>query len=116
MQIADFSAEGLRSPEVLAVAQKVVPVTDASLDWKQELPLGRVEIVLHDGRRIVRVGDNVPGNPEAPLTWDDLSRKFVDCASAAVAPPAGERVEEVVRMARHLEELDDATELIRLLG
>ena len=103
-------------PEVLAVAQKVVPVADASLDWKQELPLGRVEIVLHDGRRIIRVGDHVPGNPEAPLTWDDLSRKFVDCAGAAVTPPAGERIEEVVRMARHLEDLDDATELIRLLG
>ena len=116
VQVADFSAKGLHSSEVLAVAQKVVPVADASLDWKQELPLGQVEIVLHDGRRIIRVGDHVPGNPEAPLTWDDLSRKFVDCAGAAVTPPAGERVEEVVRMTRHLEDLDDATKLIRLLG
>ena len=116
VRITDFSREGLRSPDVLAVAQKVVPVVDHSLDWQQELPLGRVEIVLRDGRRIVRVGDQVPGNPEAPMTWEGLSRKFADCAGAAVAPPAGERVEEVVRMARHLEDLDDATELIRLLS
>jgi len=116
VQVTDFSVEGLCAPEVLAVASRVVPVADAALDWKQELPLGRVQIVLRDGRRIEQIGDQVPGNPEAPLTWDDLGRKFVGCARAAVVPPAAERTEEVLRMAQHLESLDDATELIRLLG
>jgi 2-methylcitrate dehydratase PrpD len=116
VQITDFSAEGLRSPDVLAAAQKVVPVMDTSLNWKQELPLGRVEILLRDGRRITRVGDKVPGNPEAPMTWQGLGRKFIACAAAAAAPPAREQVEELVHKARHLQDLDDATELIRLLG
>ena len=116
VQVTDFSAEGLCAPEVLAVASRVVPVADAALDWKQELPLGRVQIVLKDGRRIDQIGDQVPGNPEAPLTWDDIGRKFAGCARAAIVPPAAERTEQVLRMAQHLEFLDDATELIRLLA
>ena len=59
--VSDFSDQGLRSPEVLAVAQKVVPVADASLNWDLDLPTGRVEIVLRDGRRFARTGHGVPG-------------------------------------------------------
>ena len=46
MRLADFTPEALSDPQVLAMARKVVPVDDASLDWKRELPPGRVEIVL----------------------------------------------------------------------
>ena len=115
VQISDFSAAALQSPEVLEVARKVVPVPDASLNWNQDLPLGRVEVVLHDGRRYAGVGDRVPGNLEAPLTWQDLARKFGDCAGATVRPPSGERISQVVAAAQHLQNLDDATDLVRLL-
>lgn len=116
VRVADFSAEGLRDPEVLAVARKVVPVADPDLDWKLELPPGRVEVLLRDGRRFSQVGAPVPGSPEAPLTWGDLARKFGDCAAAAVSPPTEQRIETAACMAQHLEELDDVTELVRLLG
>ena len=59
----------------------------------------------------------MPGSPEAPLTWGDLVRKFGDCAAAAaVSPPTKQRIETAACMAQHLEELDDVTELVRLLG
>ena len=116
VRVADFSANGVRDPEVLAVANKIVPVPDPALDWKLELPPGRVEVVLHDGRRFTRTGDPVPGSLELPLTWDDLTRKFADCAAASVAPLGQERVATAARMAQRLEELDDVTELLRLLG
>ena len=116
VRISDFSAEGLRSPQVLAVARKVVPVADASLNWVLDLPPGRVEIVLRDGRRFTRTGDRVPGNPDEPLTWADLGRKFTDCASVAASTEAGERVEEVLSVAQNLENLADVSELVRLLG
>jgi 2-methylcitrate dehydratase PrpD len=116
VRIADFTGDALRDPQVLAVAQKVVPVPDPALDWKLELPPGRVEIVTRDGHRFDKVGTAVPGNPEAPLTWDDLGRKFADCAAAAATPPSQEQIATAVRTARHLEELEDVTDLVRLLG
>ena len=41
---------GAQRPRVLAVAQRVVPVPDKALDWKLEIPSGRVEILTRDGR------------------------------------------------------------------
>ncbi len=58
----------------------------------------------------------MPGSPEAPLTWGDLVRQFGDCAAAAVSPPTDQRIETAACMAQHLEEFDDVTELVRLLG
>jgi 2-methylcitrate dehydratase PrpD len=111
IRIADFSAEALRDPEVLAIAQKVVPVEDRSLDWKVKIPDGRMEIVTRDGRRLVRVGDNVPGSPEVPMSWDALATKFRDCASVAARPLAAGRIEEAIELVRNLESVEDSTML-----
>ncbi len=114
--LRDFTAEAIARPVVLAAAQRVVPVVDDRLDWKLELPPGRVEIVTRDGRRFERIGTNVPGSAEAPMTWDELAAKFADCASAAIVPPAAATVARVVTAARTLESADDATELMRALS
>ena len=116
MSVSDFTGEALKDPEVLAVARKVVPVADDALDWKMELPPGRVEIVTRDGRRLEAAGSNVPGSPEAPMTWNDIARKFDDCASAAIVPPSKEQIKRAQEMARDLDSLDDATELLSMLG
>ena len=114
MRLSDFTDEAIHDAEVLAVAQKVVPVADSSLDWKLELPPGRVEIVTNDGRRFDRVGTAIPGSAENPMSWDDIARKFTDCAEAAIYPWPPERIRRAVNMSRSLENLDDATELLRL--
>jgi 2-methylcitrate dehydratase PrpD len=116
VRIADFTGEALHDPRVLTVAQKVVRVPDPALDWKLEYPPGRVEIVMRDGRRFDKVGIPVPGNREAPLTWDDLERKFADCAASAVVPLTAAQVDKVRQLTHDLEALDDATELLRVLA
>ena len=60
MGLNDFTEAGLKDPQVLAAARKIVLVDDAALDWKLELPPGRVEIAMRDGRRFERVGTGVP--------------------------------------------------------
>jgi 2-methylcitrate dehydratase PrpD len=113
--ISDFSASALQDRDVLAAAQKVVPVEDSRLDWKSKLPDGRIEIVTRDGRRFERVGDKVPGSPEAPMTWDAIAAKFRDCAAVAAVSLPKERIETAQAMGRQLETLNDATELLRVL-
>lgn len=116
MKITDFSSAGLRDPEVLATALKVVPIQDGSLDWDLELPNGRVEIVTRDNRRFERIGRNVPGTPEAPMSWDDITAKFRACAAAAANPPSPEHIDAIQHMVRKLETLDDATEMLRIIS
>jgi 2-methylcitrate dehydratase PrpD len=116
MSVTDFSAAGLRDPQILATAAKMQLVADPALDWKLELPPGRVEIVARGGRRWLRVGTHVPGNAESPMTWADIGAKFAECASVAATPIAPDRVARAQDLAQRLDQLTDATDLIRLLG
>lgn len=114
--LRDFTEEALTDPQVLSLARKIIPVADASLDWKLELPPGRVEIVLTDGRRFERVGTDIPGSAQSPMGWSDLVRKFKDCAAFAARPVSSAQIEALVGLVARLETLDDATVLLRQLG
>lgn len=116
MGLRDFSEAALQDADVLAVARKVVPVPDPSLDWKLELPPGRVEIVMKDGRRFERVGTDVPGSVESPMTWDDIVHKFRDCASFAAKPLPADTVEAVHGSVARLQALDDIADVLRLVS
>lgn len=116
MSLQDFTKRALRDPKVFDVAQLVVPIDDASLDWKLELPSGRVEIVLRDGRSFERTGTDVPGSVEAPMDWDDIVRKFTDCASFAPVARSSDEIVAVHRAVQGLEDAGDATEMLRMLA
>ena len=62
--ISDFSANGLTDPQVLALAKKVVPVEDNSVDFTTKSPEARVAILTRDGRTVERLGNNVPVVPK----------------------------------------------------
>jgi 2-methylcitrate dehydratase PrpD len=115
IRIKDFTPTALKDQRVLAMASKVVPVEDSSADWKTNSPIGRVEIVTREGRTFERRGDNIPGSPEAPMTWDDLAQKFRDCAAAAAVPVAAPGIEKAVELVARLETLADVAEVIRTL-
>ena len=115
IRISDFSEAALKDPVVLALARKIVPIEDSSLDWKGTIPDGRMEIVTRDGRTLRRTGNQVPGSPEAPMTWEALTAKFNDCASVAAKPLQSNRIAKAVQLARTLESLGDVNQLIDAL-
>jgi 2-methylcitrate dehydratase PrpD len=113
--VSDFDDDTRRDTEVLATAQKVIPIPDSSLDWKYDMLPGRVEVRTHDGRSFTKVGDALPGSPEAPMTWDQVALKFSDCAATAAIPPTAGQIHEAREITRTLESQDDATRVIRVL-
>lgn len=116
MNISDFTEVGLHDEQVLATGRKIGLVSDPSLDWKLDLPLGRVEIQTHDGRSWIRDGHNVPGNADNPMSWGGISAKFRECASVAVKPLSQQAIDHAIVLAEKLESLADATELMRALS
>lgn len=116
MSVTDFTQSSLADPDILGAAGKISLVADPSLDWKLDLPPGRVEIVATDGRRWTVQGAQVPGNADNPMTWDDISAKFRECASVCVTPLNTAKVGRAIDLAQGLETLTDATELIRCLA
>lgn len=113
MSVSDFTEAGLRDPAILALGRKMRLVVDPALNWTLDLPPGRVEIVAQDGRSWLVEGTNVPGNPEAPMTWEEIRAKFVECAAAAVRPVSGETANKAVDLAQRLDQLADVSDLLQ---
>ncbi|ACC75827.1 MmgE/PrpD family protein [Paraburkholderia phymatum] len=116
IRISDFSAAALLDPEVLGIAEKVIPIEDSSLDWKVKIPDGRMEIVTRDGGSFARLGDNVPGSSEAPMSWESIEQKFRDCAAVAANPLTVEKTDCAIQLARDLESLEDATAFLNAVN
>jgi 2-methylcitrate dehydratase PrpD len=116
MSVRDFTADGLNDAAVLTFGKKIQLVPDPAFDWKLELPPGRVEIVATNGRRWVRDGVKVPGNAENPMMWGDVIAKFYECASAAIAPIDPQKLARAEQLARTLDDVADATDLMRCLA
>jgi 2-methylcitrate dehydratase PrpD len=90
-----FTLEQLRLPRVRELMRKVVLVKDPRLEanYPREWP-ARVEIQLQDGRRYERFIRHPKGDPENPMSWDEMAAKFRTLAGAVLPP---ERCEEIIR-------------------
>lgn len=118
--LRDYTDEGLRDPAVLAMADKV----SYRIDPDAALPVGghsalsrpKVEIRTSDGRVLSCQVEGVPGDPKHPVSDDLLEAKFRDCVSFAAKPVASANVQSAIDAIRNLENLDDASEIVRLLA
>ena len=117
--LRDYTDEGLRDPEVLAMADRVT----YRLDPAAELPVGgysslsrpTVEIRTKDGRTLSCRPEGVPGDPNHPVSDELLEAKFRDCVSFSARPVPQANVDAAVEMIRDLERVEDVTRIIRLL-
>ena len=71
---------------------------------------------MQDGTEYKEEIEHCLGSVERPMDFADCTRKFRECAACSIRPLPEETVEKVVDMIARLEELENATEIIRLLG
>ena len=84
--LAQFTLEKARSPQVREMMNKVVLVKDPRIEetFPQEWP-ARVSIELDGGRRCEKFVRYPKGDPENPLSWDEMAAKFRALAGAVVS-------------------------------
>jgi 2-methylcitrate dehydratase PrpD len=92
-----FTLAQVHSQQVREMMQRVVLVKDPRLEenFPREWP-ARVSIELEDGKQYRQSVRYPKGDPENPLTWDEMAAKFRSLAGAVLSP---ERCEEVIRQA-----------------
>lgn len=113
--IGAFTADGLRDRDVLAFAQKVDAVIDAKYNWASALPTGRVDIETTDGRQLSKLADGALGDINHPLSWDDITGKFRDCAAFSIQPISAQNIENVITRVRYLEREPDVAGILAAL-
>jgi 2-methylcitrate dehydratase PrpD len=109
----EYTSENIKNPEVKALMQKVSCVTDEKLDRKfpRKWPAWAA-IVTKNGQELSAEIDFPKGDPENPLSWDELIDKFKGLA-APVLP--GDRIDRIIDHVLALEKQNDLKSLAKLL-
>jgi len=72
-----YAPEKLHDPVILAFMRKITVKADPAFDKPAgNAPPSRLTTTLHDGQRIIRQVDNMPGFPGQPMSRADIERKF----------------------------------------
>jgi 2-methylcitrate dehydratase PrpD len=99
--------------------QKLLPRIKMSIDdeiekaWKIGSRPVHLRIWLTNGRMVEKKVDISRGNPEFPLTSEELGEKFVDCAKVALDP---ETVQSAMDALRNIDQLKNLSEFAALLA
>ena len=105
---AAFDDDALGDPAIRAAAAKVVHTVDA--DCESAFPRARsarVAIVTVDGRRLERFAPTRKGDPDSPLSDDELDAKFRELSEPILGT---ERAAVLLRRLRSLSQETGATE------
>ncbi|MFA5308503.1 MAG: MmgE/PrpD family protein [Dehalococcoidales bacterium] len=113
--VDNFTEEAIKRPEILGMAQKINTVLDSAMDRHGVGP-SRVTVDMADGASYTEYVEHCLGSTERPMSFQDVVRKFRECAACAVKPVGEDKVEKVIQMVSIMETLPDATEIIRVLG
>jgi 2-methylcitrate dehydratase PrpD len=90
-----FTIEKTRSPKIRELMNKVVLVKDPGIEetFPSEWP-AHVTIELTGGQRQEKFVRFPKGDPENPLTWDEMTAKFRALAGAVIS---AERCDEIIQ-------------------
>lgn len=110
----EYTEANLISPQVKAMMSRVSCVLDPELDkvYPKHWPAS-VEIITKGGRKFSTRIDYPKGDPENPLSWEELIQKFSELSSS-VFPEA--RRKEITSRVRSLETEENITSLTNLLA
>jgi 2-methylcitrate dehydratase PrpD len=112
--VDDFTDEAIKRQEILRVAGKVSGKLVPEMNRHGVGP-GGVIIRMKDGTEYQEEVEHCLGSVERPMAFEDIIRKFRDCAACSIKPPPAATVDKVIEMVGQLEKLKDAAEIIRLL-
>lgn len=112
--LSEFTPESIRDPDILELAQRVRgEVAPECEEVYPEQILQIVDVTLKGGRRLVRRVDYPKGDPENPMTREELQEKFSRLASPVLG---ASRAAKVVEIVERIEMYEDLSELYALLS
>jgi 2-methylcitrate dehydratase PrpD len=93
-----FTEENVHNPRIRRMMEKVVMNGDSGLEknFPKQWP-ARATIDLEDGRRYEKFVAHPKGDPQNPLSWDELITKFKSLAVPVVTPGHSDEIIALVR-------------------
>lgn len=115
--LKEFEPKMIADVQVLEFARRVDPIVDPQLDdFNKTNPNSIpaiVEVTTKDGAFYSKRVDYALGDPENPMSWEDLRAKFVSNATCIFSKDRTANIEKTINK---LEKLQNVSELTRLLS
>ena len=108
-----FTEARVADKSVRALLQRVEPVVDARIVYRNGVYPGTVSIHFVDGTCISRHADEAMGHPDRPLDLDGLRLKFMSCARRALPE---DRATAAFRALADLDQAEDVNSVTELLA
>lgn len=114
---ADFTTEAIKNNDVLMLAKKIKVILDPNKDKQNAFVCpADVEIFTIDGRQYSKTTEFIKGHPKNRFNFDECVEKFMECSHRAVRPLSNDNLNKAIKLVERLEQLDDVTEIIKLLS
>jgi len=108
-----FSPELIKDPQTRNILDKINLVVDESVE--KEFPMGYasiVEIKTVDGKEYAQRTNYAKGDPENPVSWDDIEKKFMSLTGKTFHQ---KKANEIINKIKQLEDVGDIREIIALI-
>jgi 2-methylcitrate dehydratase PrpD len=109
--LSTFEDEAVQRPDAQTLLRRVA-LEEADVESAPADGFAEVHISLRSGVELVRRVDEPRGGPDQPLSIQELSAKFRDCASPILGPEAAERALQTLLEIDHLESISVLTATI----
>ncbi|MEE4164693.1 MAG: hypothetical protein V2I35_01750 [Desulfocapsaceae bacterium] len=105
-----YCLEHIKSPAVKEIMSRVYCVEDPLIE--EEFPKkwpAHVEIVTVDGKKYCAAIDYPKGDPENPLSWDEIILKFKNLVAPVLST---DKQDHIIHQVRELETMSDLSEFM----
>ena len=114
VSLAQFKESCLEDPVIIGLIPKITMKTDpelAKLGLIGTAP-AKLRIVLDDGRTLYGRCDLAKGNPENPMSDEELYSKFLDCVSESTGAGRAKKILDSLRALETVENIGSLMEMI----
>ena len=116
LSLEEFTDVKLRNEEILDLASRVKLILNPDLDkGPMDVKPQVVEVITRDGKIISERIEFPKGNPNNPVTSEELVDSFRGMAAYAAKPLREAQVDDSIALALRLEEIPDVSVLAKLL-
>ena len=116
LSLEEFTDAKLRSEDILDLAARVKTILTPEFDrGPMDVKPQVVEIVMRDGKIFSEKVVYPKGNPNNPVSSEELVAAFRGMASYAAKPLNGAKIDDALALTQRLEKVDDVALLAKLL-
>ena len=111
--ITQFSDKKVRDPQIVKFMRRVTLYVDDELEgFGYDQVRSRIRITLKNGKIIEDRADIAKGHPLKPMGWEELGKKFLDCALLVLSQKRGDQAIDLVEKLERMKTIQSLIQIV----